>query len=95
MHDYAVTNDLVIAGILDAEHVLGTEFAPVLGYLDELLGEFDAKLLRVVLTQWRYRAWRIARLFDGSLPTFYESLFDWFLDIQTGYLADVIALNPG
>lgn len=54
---------------------------------------FDAELLRVVLTQWRYRAWRTARLFDGSLPTFYESLFSWFLDLQTGQLARVIAIG--
>jgi hypothetical protein len=92
-HDYMITNDLVIGGILEAEHIIGAEFAPFLANLDELLGEYDAQLLRVVLTQWRYRAWRTARLFDGSLPTFYESLFSWILDMQTGRLANVIAIG--
>jgi len=92
-HDYMITNDLVIGGILEAEHVIGDEFAPFLANLDEVLGDFDARLLRVVLTQWRYRAWRNAQFFDGSLPTFYQTVMDWFLDIQTGYMARMIAIG--
>lgn len=88
--DYLRTNDLVIGAILDAEYVLGN-IAPPLAALDEALGDFDAELLRVVLTQWRFRAWRNAQLFDGTLPPFYESVMVWFLDLQTGYLARVIA----
>ncbi len=91
--DYVVTNDLVVGAILDIERLLGQEFAPALANLDEALGDFDAELLRIVLSQWRYRAWRNAQLFDVTLPGQYRTLFGWFLEIQTGYRAHVIAIG--
>jgi hypothetical protein len=87
--DFYLTHVLIVDSIDAVEEVIAI-FDPALGRLDDALGELDERVLRQILTQWRFQAWQRASLFDGSQPPYQEMRFAELLDLVTGHVAHLI-----
>jgi hypothetical protein len=61
--DFVRTNDFIVASIDEVENA-AVAFDSDLGVLDARLGALDEKVLKHVLSRWRFRAWREAATVD-------------------------------
>ena len=61
--DFVRTNDFIVASVDEVEDA-AVAFDSGLGVLDARLGALDEKVLKQVLSRWRFRAWREAATVD-------------------------------
>ncbi|HRI88204.1 MAG TPA: DUF5995 family protein, partial [Candidatus Hydrogenedentes bacterium] len=77
--DFVRTNDFIVASIDPVENAVA-QFDSALGMLDAQLGGIDERLLEKTLTQWRFRAWRLAATIDLTGNTQSGQFFSAYLD---------------
>jgi hypothetical protein len=93
--DFQRTNRMVVQSTGDVEAVVSGTYAPALAGLDTRVRKLDELLLVQLVSEWRKRAWRNARLFDGSRPEWVENFAAAYLDRITARQARAMAApNP-
>lgn len=93
--DFVRTNDFVVASIDVVEDAV-VEYDADLGDLDARLRRADERLLKQVLSFWRFRAWRragtVASIDEGPALSLYGALLNELTRRQAVWMRDSIAL---
>ncbi len=89
--DFQRTNIIVVNSTEDVESVVSETYAPALAGVDMRFRNVDEVLLGQLVSIWRQRAWRNARLFDGSKPEWVEQFAMAYLDRITARRARTMA----
>ncbi|GMV92145.1 MAG: hypothetical protein AMXMBFR82_19230 [Candidatus Hydrogenedentota bacterium] len=93
--DFQRTNIMVVNSTEDVESVVSETYAPALLGLDTRFRIMDEVVLGQLVSTWRQRAWRNARLFDGSKPEWVEQFAMTCLDRITARQARTMAAEFG
>ncbi|MCL4692937.1 MAG: hypothetical protein KJ060_10570 [Candidatus Hydrogenedentes bacterium] len=93
--DFQRTNIMVVNSTEDVESVVSETYAPALTGFDMRFRNVDEAILGQLVSTWRQRAWRNARLFDGSEPEWVEQFAMAYLDRITARQALRMATDFG
>lgn len=91
--DFQRTNIMVVNSTEAVESVVSETYAPALAGLDARFRNVDETILGQLVSTWRQRAWRNARLFDGSRSKWVEGLAAACLDRTTARQARTMAVE--